>query len=66
MITVTRQCELAVGNVIKYHSRLALIKEITPTFILLEIDDIEMHVSMESFAVSHGSLFTMDVDVESV
>ena len=63
-ITAIRECVLSVGDVINHHNQDALVREITPNYVLLQINGTERHISMEQMAIEMGYLFTLKIKVE--
>lgn len=65
-IKVTREATISVGDVIPFHQKHARVRAINPNYILLEVDGVKHHVSIESFCLDGGANFTLEVDVTKV
>ena len=62
-ILVRRELVLCVGDTVHYHGKKARVLDISSSWLLLQVDGVKYHTSIEAFCVNHGQNFTLDVDV---
>ena len=61
-----REAIVSVGDTVGYYNNIAVVREITSTFLVLEYDGVRHSVSMEAFATVQGQNFTLDITVEKL